>query len=115
MTTKNIPVGRYTVRPQCGPDECPLYGACQTPEGRLVIASQIGDAVLRNNPAKLPTAVLAGKGLAERPAEGGVCLHLGRLIGATQDATTIVSNERELEWAVEHGFGTYASINQPRE
>lgn len=80
--TKNVTVGKYTVKPQCGPGECAYFETCQTLAGRTRLASQIVDAVEVNDTRLLPQHVLDGKGLKERP-EDPVCLHLPRLIAAT--------------------------------
>ena len=115
--TKNIEVGKYTVKPQCA-DECALFETCQTAEGRTLIAGQILKAVENNDIRFLPIEVLTGRRLGARPTEGKTCLHLGRLIGATLPTTPIASTEAAeaaLEWAVERGFGHSASITQPRD
>lgn len=112
--TKNIEVGKYTVKPQCV-DECALYAQCQSDFGRSVVASQIEEAVEQDDIRLLPHEVLAGKTLGKRPVEGKVCLHLGRLIGAVSDQIPVEKAEHALEWAVNRGFGIPASIDQSRE
>lgn len=120
--SNNVAVGKYTVKRQCsgveGKGRCSLFDKCQTSAGRQEIALQIQGAVKRNNPSMLPIDVLAGKHLAERPDVGGVCMHLARLIGTTLPHLDLIKKtdvDQALEWAVEHGFSTYDSINQPRE
>ncbi len=115
--TKNVEIGKYTVKPQCA-GECALEIQCQSSHGRAVIGEQILKAVEQDDIRLLPTEVLIGKKLGKRPVEGKVCLHLGRLIGATlpadDSAESIERAEQALEWAVERGFGYPASINQAR-
>lgn len=117
MRMKNIVAGRYVTKPGCEPGECSLAELCSTTDGRRKIALGISSAAEASDPSLLDPAFIDGHNdpKGDRAAH---CVHLARRIAQclpVLDQASVQGVESALEWSVEIGYSSTASITQPRE